>query len=54
MTLRAKLLAMTIVTVLALAILFSVLLINGKQQMLNDREDKVRNLVEATLGILSH
>ena len=54
MTLRSKLLAMTIVTVVALAVLFSVLLINGKQQMLNDREAKVRNLVESTQGILSY
>ena len=54
MTLRGKLLAMTATTVIALAVLFSALLINGKSQMLEDREAKVRNLVEATQGILSY
>jgi len=54
MTLRSKLLAMTAITVVALAVLFSALLINGKSQMLEDREAKVRNLVEAAHGILSH
>jgi methyl-accepting chemotaxis protein len=54
MTLRGKLLAMTAITVIALAVLFSALLINGKSQMLEDREAKVRNLVESTHGILSY
>jgi len=46
MTLRGKLAAMTIATIAALILLFSVLLINSKSQMLGDRQDKVRNLVE--------
>ena len=46
MTLRGKLTAMTIATIGALIVLFAVLLINGKSQMLGDRQDKVRNLVE--------
>jgi methyl-accepting chemotaxis protein len=46
--------AMTAITVIALAVLFSALLINGKSQMLEDREAKVRNLVEAAHGILSY
>ena len=54
MTLRGKLLAMTAITVIALAALFSALLINGKSQMLEDRQAKVRNLVEATHGILAY
>ncbi|NTV71097.1 MAG: methyl-accepting chemotaxis protein [Azonexaceae bacterium] len=53
MTLRSKLLAMTAITVVALAALFTALLINGKSQMLEDRQDKVRNLVEAAYGILT-
>ncbi|AXS79668.1 methyl-accepting chemotaxis protein [Dechloromonas sp. HYN0024] len=53
-SLRGKLLAMTAMTVVALAILFSALLINGKNQMLDDRQAKVRNLVEATHGIVAH
>ena len=46
MTLRSKLLATTAGTVMALIVLFAALLINGKSQMLADRQDKVRNLVE--------
>ncbi|MFZ2266552.1 MAG: methyl-accepting chemotaxis protein [Azonexus sp.] len=54
MTLRGKLAAMTIATIAALILLFAVLLINSKSQMLGDRQDKVRNLVEvahATVGL---
>lgn len=54
MTLRGKLLTMTVTTVIALTALFSVLLINGKRQMLEDREAKVRTLVESTSGILTY
>ena len=46
LTLRTKLLAMTATTIVALAALFVVLLINEKSQMLEDRQAKVRNLVE--------
>jgi methyl-accepting chemotaxis protein len=53
MPLKTKLLAMTVATVLALAVLFSVLLANGKAQMLEDREAKVRNLVEVAHGTLA-
>lgn len=52
MSLRSKLLAMTVMTVAALAVLFTVLLINGKSQMLEDRQAKVRNLVEVAHGTL--
>jgi len=45
-TLRGKLSAMTIATIAALIVLFTVLLISSKNQMLDDRENKVRNLVE--------
>lgn len=53
MSLRGKLTAMTIGTVLALIALFAVLLISSKSQMMEDRQAKVRNLVEvahATVG----
>lgn len=53
MTLRGKLTAMTLATIGALIILFTVLLIDGKQRMLEDREAKVRNLVEATHSMLT-
>ena len=54
MTLRGKLTAMTLATIGALIILFTVLLIDGKQRMLEDREAKVRNLVEATHSMLTY
>jgi methyl-accepting chemotaxis protein len=46
MSLRGKLTAMTIATIAALAVLFTVLLMNEKSQMMADRQAKVRNLVE--------
>jgi methyl-accepting chemotaxis protein len=46
MTLRGKLTAMTIATIGALIVLFAVLLLDGKQRMMDDRQNKVRNLVE--------
>ncbi|UCV12951.1 methyl-accepting chemotaxis protein [Dechloromonas denitrificans] len=46
MTLRSKLLAMTIATIAALVFLFGVLLSSERHQLLEDRQDKVRNLVE--------
>jgi hypothetical protein len=46
MTLRGKLTALTFATIGALIILFAVLLIGGKQRMMDDRQNKVRNLVE--------
>ena len=54
MTLRGKLTAMTLATIGALIILFAVLLVDGKQRMMEDRQNKVRNLVEVTHGIASH
>ena len=54
MTLRGKLTAMTLATIGALAILFAVLLVDGKQRMMEDRQNKVRNLVEAAHGTIAH
>ena len=54
MTLRGKLTTMTLATVGALIILFTVLLIDGKQRMMEDRQHKVRNLVEVAHGIAGH
>ena len=54
MTLRGKLTAMTIATIGALIILFTVLLIDGKQRMMEDRQNKVRNLVEVALHTAAH
>ena len=54
MSLRGKLTAMTIGTILALIALFSVLLISSKSQMMEDRQAKVRNLVEVAHAIVAH
>lgn len=54
MTLRSKLLGMTLATILALCVLFAVLLVNQRQQLLSDRQDKVRNLVETAHSVLVH
>jgi methyl-accepting chemotaxis protein len=54
MTLHGKLLTMTVFTLGALALLFTVLLINGKSQMMEDRQAKVRNLVEVAHATLAH
>ena len=54
MTLRGKLIAMTLGTIAALIVLFTVLLINSKSQMQGDRQDKVRNLVEVAHATVVH
>ncbi len=54
MTLRSKLTAMTLATIAALVVLFSVLLYDGKSSMLQDRQNKVRNLVEVALATAQH
>ena len=46
LSLRSKLAAMTIATILALIALIAVVLINSRDELLNDRKEKVRNLVE--------
>ncbi len=53
-TLRGKLTAMTLATIGALIVLFAVLLVDGRQRMMEDRQNKVRNLVEVSHGIASH
>ncbi len=54
MSLRGKLTAMTIGTVLALVALFAVLLISSKSQMMEDRQAKVRNLVEVAHATVAY
>lgn len=54
LSLRGKLVTMTIATIAALVVLFTVLLINGKSQMLGDRQAKVRNLVEVAHATIEH
>ena len=53
-SLRSKLMGMSVATVLALTVLFVVLLLSSKSQMLEDRQDKVRNLVEVANATLAY
>ncbi|HJW26152.1 MAG TPA: methyl-accepting chemotaxis protein [Rhodocyclaceae bacterium] len=52
--LRAKLIAMTVATVIALGALFTALLLNERSQLMADRQDKLRNLVEVAYSTLTH
>ena len=54
LSLRAKLIGVTIGTIVALCVLFGVLLANQRSQLLADRQDKVRNLVEAAYSVVAH
>ncbi len=54
MSLRGKLFGMVTFTVLALIFLITVVLFSGKSQMLEDREDKVRNLVEVASATVAY
>ncbi|MDE2442061.1 MAG: methyl-accepting chemotaxis protein [Betaproteobacteria bacterium] len=54
LTLRSKLAAMTVATILALVALFAVVLINSRSELLNDRKEKVRNLTEVALSTIAH
>jgi len=54
MTLRSKLIATTVATTLALVILFVALLIGGKARMLQEREYKLRNVVETAYTTLAY
>ena len=54
LTLRAKLTWMTIVTVATLCALFIALLSFQKNQLMSDRQDKLRTLVESASGVVAH
>jgi len=54
MSLRGKLFGMTVATIAALVFLIAVVLINGRSQMMEDRQDKVRNLVEVAVATVAH
>ncbi len=54
MSLRTKLLGLSAFTVVALVLLFFVTLANDKQQMMTDRQEKVRNLVEVAHATIAH
>ena len=54
LSLRGKLTAMTLATILALMALFTVLLLNEKSIMMEGRQDKVRNLIEVAYTTVGH
>jgi methyl-accepting chemotaxis protein len=54
MSLRSKLRTLTFITIAGLCVLFSILLHNERNQLLSDRQDKVRNLVEVATATVSH
>lgn len=53
-SLRNKLVALTVATVIGLCVLFAVVLMNQRSQLLNDRQEKVRNLVEVAHATVAH
>ena len=54
MSLRGKLVSLSAATVAALVLLFAVSLNNEKAQLLKDRQEKIRNLVEVAHATLGH
>jgi methyl-accepting chemotaxis protein len=54
LSLRSKLNGVTALTVFGLCLLASVVLISGKTQLLNDRQEKVRSLVEVAHTTVTH
>jgi methyl-accepting chemotaxis protein len=54
MSLRGKLTALSTATIAALVLLFAVSLNNGKAQLILDRQEKLRNLVETAHATVTH
>lgn len=54
LSLRTRLIALTVVTVLGLCVLFAVVLTSERKQLLIDRQEKVRNLVEVAHATVTH
>jgi methyl-accepting chemotaxis protein len=52
--LRTKLRGLTVITVIGLCVLFAVLLSNERAQLLSDREEKVRSLVDVAYTTVTH
>ncbi len=53
-SIRTKFLWLTGITVLSLAVLFAVVLSTERSLLLQDRQEKVRNLVEVAHGLVAH
>ncbi|AWI74963.1 chemotaxis protein [Parazoarcus communis] len=54
LSLRSRLIALTVATVIGLCVLFVVVLMSERQQLMTDRQEKVRNLVEVAHATVSH
>ncbi|PKO57148.1 MAG: methyl-accepting chemotaxis protein, partial [Betaproteobacteria bacterium HGW-Betaproteobacteria-21] len=54
MSLRNRLIMLTLATVVGLCVLFVVVLMNQRAQLLGDRQEKVRNLVEVAHATVTH
>ena len=54
MSLNRRLVATILATILALAALFAGVLFTERSLLLQDRQEKVRNLVEVALGVVTH
>jgi methyl-accepting chemotaxis protein len=54
MSLRSRLIALTVATVIGLCVLFVVVLMSERQQLMTDRQEKVRNLVEVAHATVTH
>jgi len=54
MSLRTKLSGLTAATIVGLCVLFAIVLSGEKAQLLHDRKEKVRNVVETAHGIIAH
>lgn len=54
MSLRNRLITLTVATVVGLSVLFVVVLMNQRAQLLSDRQEKVRNLVEVAHATVTH
>ena len=53
-SIRTKFLWLTGITVLSLVVLFAVVLATEKSLLMQDRQEKVRNLVEVAHGLVAH
>lgn len=54
LSLQQRLIALTVATVVGLCVLFVVVLYNQRAQLLTDRQEKVRNLVEVAHATVGH
>jgi len=52
--LRARLVAVTVLAMSALLVLFAVVLFDSRADLMNSKQEKLRNLVESAHGVLAH